>query len=214
MVGQGFKEGLSGVFKSPLKGVQKHGAAGLFKGTVQGVLGVVIKPTVGELFFECQFIFYRLKLETCAVVFFVGLSQSLSSSSVCFLSFLVFSFQLYTLVTRIHLIARYACISSEGSINRVILMRAIVPLPVCYLRIGVGFLDLMSKTTEGLQNGAISFFDLNSGQTYTQTRPARVFGSDGRLVGYNLPIALGTKVLRHILDGKYAGKLLCFTCFL
>ena len=40
MVGQGFKEGLSGVFKSPLKGVQKHGAAGLFKGTVQGVLGV------------------------------------------------------------------------------------------------------------------------------------------------------------------------------
>jgi vacuolar protein sorting-associated protein 13A/C len=47
--GEGLVKGIGGIVYQPIKGAQEDGAAGFFKGIGQGLIGVVVKPTVGAL---------------------------------------------------------------------------------------------------------------------------------------------------------------------
>jgi len=46
-IGMGVFGGISGIVMDPIKGAQKGGVGGFFKGTATGLLGVVAKPTAG-----------------------------------------------------------------------------------------------------------------------------------------------------------------------
>jgi len=48
-VGMGLVGGISGIITDPIKGAQKEGVGGFFKGTAKGLLGVVAKPTAGVI---------------------------------------------------------------------------------------------------------------------------------------------------------------------
>ncbi len=43
----GFEKGLTGVFMQPVKGAEKEGVFGFFKGAAKGLTGVVTKPVSG-----------------------------------------------------------------------------------------------------------------------------------------------------------------------
>ena len=47
--GLGLWYGITGVFVQPVKGATTEGAWGLVKGTGKGLVGLVVKPTVGVL---------------------------------------------------------------------------------------------------------------------------------------------------------------------
>jgi len=47
--GMGFFKGFTGLVEEPMKGVDKEGAVGFFKGLGRGVIGTVVKPTVGVI---------------------------------------------------------------------------------------------------------------------------------------------------------------------
>lgn len=47
--GEGLIKGVAGIVYQPIKGAQEDGAAGFLKGVGQGLIGVVVKPTVGAL---------------------------------------------------------------------------------------------------------------------------------------------------------------------
>lgn len=44
---QGFVSGITGIVTKPIKGAQKEGAAGFFKGVGKGLVGAVARPTGG-----------------------------------------------------------------------------------------------------------------------------------------------------------------------
>lgn len=45
----GFTDGITGVILSPYRETQKDGIRGLFKGTLKGLTGLVVKPIAGVL---------------------------------------------------------------------------------------------------------------------------------------------------------------------
>eukprot|EP01117_Protostelium_nocturnum_P009173 TRINITY_DN3284_c0_g1_i3.p1 TRINITY_DN3284_c0_g1~~TRINITY_DN3284_c0_g1_i3.p1 ORF type:complete len:3093 (+),score=888.87 TRINITY_DN3284_c0_g1_i3:80-9358(+) len=47
--GLGFIKGLTGIVEEPMKGVEKEGVGGFFKGLGRGLVGTVVKPTVGVI---------------------------------------------------------------------------------------------------------------------------------------------------------------------
>jgi vacuolar protein sorting-associated protein 13D len=50
-VAAGFRDGVTSIFKQPMKGAAEDGVHGLVKGFVKGIVGTVSKPTVGILDF-------------------------------------------------------------------------------------------------------------------------------------------------------------------
>lgn len=44
---RGLKDGVSGLYKNPMRGAERDGFAGFAKGVGTGVLGLVVKPVVG-----------------------------------------------------------------------------------------------------------------------------------------------------------------------
>jgi hypothetical protein len=48
-VGKGFYKGLKGVFVDPIRGAQREGVGGFFKGVGTGVAGIVVRPMAGIL---------------------------------------------------------------------------------------------------------------------------------------------------------------------
>jgi len=53
-VGQGFGyglwDGVTGIFTQPVKGMQKEGLPGLWKGFARGVGGAAFKPAAGKIY--------------------------------------------------------------------------------------------------------------------------------------------------------------------
>lgn len=47
--GSGVLEGISGIIEQPIKGLESEGVEGMFKGIAKGLLGFVVKPTVGVI---------------------------------------------------------------------------------------------------------------------------------------------------------------------
>jgi len=47
--GVGIYKGVTGIVTEPIKGVRKEGAVGLAKGLGRGLIGVVLKPTIGTI---------------------------------------------------------------------------------------------------------------------------------------------------------------------
>lgn len=56
--GYGMFDGITGLVTQPLRGAEKEGAAGLFKGIGKGIAGVVLKPGAGML--DSIIVFYFL----------------------------------------------------------------------------------------------------------------------------------------------------------
>lgn len=50
----GFKEGITGLFTKPYENTKKDGVLGFFKGTAQGVAGLVVKPVTGVVDFASK----------------------------------------------------------------------------------------------------------------------------------------------------------------
>lgn len=50
----GFKEGITGVFLKPFESTKREGAIGFFKGTAQGLAGLVVKPVTGVIDFASK----------------------------------------------------------------------------------------------------------------------------------------------------------------
>lgn len=46
--GYGFYDGIAGLVTQPLRGAEKEGAAGLFKGIGKGIAGLILKPGAGK----------------------------------------------------------------------------------------------------------------------------------------------------------------------
>jgi len=46
--GLGFYDGITGLVTQPLRGVEKEGAAGFFKGVGKGIGGLILKPGAGK----------------------------------------------------------------------------------------------------------------------------------------------------------------------
>ena len=51
-------DGISGLVLQPIKGAQKDGAAGFFKGVGKGLLGVVAKPVGGVLDAATEYVYF------------------------------------------------------------------------------------------------------------------------------------------------------------
>lgn len=71
----------------------------------------------------------------------------------------------------------------------------------------VGVLDLMSKTTEGLQSSVKNIFKLKGSQESEDSngwiRLPRVFGENGELLCYDNDRCLGNEILYNLFKGKY-----------
>ncbi len=72
----------------------------------------------------------------------------------------------------------------------------------------VGVFDLLSKTSEGVQTGAVDLFGLRDNTRNVQVRPKRVFSDHGVLLPYDFSVACGHQILREALEGHYSGKLI------
>jgi hypothetical protein len=46
--GFGFYDGITGLVTQPIRGAEKEGAAGLFKGIAKGIGGLILKPGAGQ----------------------------------------------------------------------------------------------------------------------------------------------------------------------